>query len=113
MESPSRAYAVFTRAGDSFARSITVEDENGDQVSLAGASVEWSLSGAGEIRQFEDDARASVSGDEVLLRLTPEETRELFEVSRVWRYEVTLEFSSGDRLTVLDGLLHVVAEVVA
>ena len=109
-------YALIARAGDTFTRTLTWTDADGDPVDLTDASVEFSLASRYAdpiIYQYEDTDEASITdeaGGVITLALSPEQTREL--AGRAWRYEVTVTLADESRITLLDGTLAVSPEVV-
>lgn len=110
-------YTLTARAGDSFSRPLRLfEDDGSTPIDLTGASVEWAIAarGGGHEAQWVDDEHVSITNapaGRIALSLTPAETREFY--GRSWRYEVTVAFADGSRLTVLEGVFSVNREAVA
>lgn len=105
------------KQGDTFQRLLTLTGGDGQPVDLTGASVEFSVAatrGGKRGWTWEDTPdQAEItnpSSGEILIGLTPDDTRE-FGGTSTWEYEVTVTFPNSTRLTVLDGQLHVTREV--
>jgi hypothetical protein len=112
------AYSFTARQGDTFKHQVSVrEDDNATPISLLGASVEFSIApvpGGTPALQFTTAPEVVITnatGGVFQLTLTPTQTRSL--TLNWYVYEVTVTFSDGRRLTILDGALTVEREVKA
>jgi len=106
-----------TRAGDSFRRTITwLEGDGETAINLTSCSVEFSIVGNNGFKlSFVDNANAYIdnaAGGVVKLELTPVNTRALRKSGlSVFKYEITVTFADGFRQTILSGSLTVDREV--
>jgi hypothetical protein len=110
------SYPMSVRAGDSFRRVVTWSEDDGvTPIVLTGCSVEWSLYNGSTRITFEDDESASITdgaGGEITLFLSDSDTRSLRNAGlSVFRYELSITFTNGDRETILYGFFSVDWEV--
>jgi hypothetical protein len=108
-------HTLNARAGDSFTRVITWNDDQGNPIDLTLATVEWSLLRGVNTEQWTTAPQVTITdalGGEITLALTFTETRTLRAIARTWLYEVTVEFPTGQRTTILEGSLLIAKELV-
>ena len=108
-------HTLNARAGDSFTRILTWMDADGNPIDLTSATLEWSLKRGASTEQWTDAPQVTITnaiGGEITLALTFAETMALRAITRTWLYEVTVQFVTGQRTTILQGSLGIDKELV-
>jgi hypothetical protein len=105
------------RAGDTFVRVLTwTSQADGTPISLAGATVEWSLKNGETEHSYSTAPQVAITdaaAGEITLTLSPEETRAMRQTDllRKWWYEVTVTLADTSRVTILEGSIRMRDEV--
>lgn len=108
-------YDMEHKQGDTFIRTLTYQDDNGDPIDVTGAEVEFSLApsrGGRPIFTYTQDDYITVgTTDGVVVIEVPFTQTKLWEVPRLF-YEVTITFPDSRRVTILEGRIRIRFEVV-